>query len=45
MSFRWRLLVVVAPLLLTACAAAGSNGDNDRHGGFYGGVSGGWAQP
>jgi len=41
---RWRLVPLVMLLALTACAAKSGNGsDDNRHGGFYGGVTGGWS--
>ena len=45
MSFRPPLLFLALLVLLAACAGAGNSADNDRHGAFYGGVSGGWTRP
>jgi hypothetical protein len=44
--FRWPLLLGLLVLLLApACADNGSASDNDRRGGFYGGISGGGSWP
>jgi hypothetical protein len=43
---RWPYLFGLLLALLTAgCAANGSVSDNDRRGGFYGGISGGGTWP
>ncbi len=39
---RWRMAVLAMLLVLGACAAKSDNdSDDNQHGGFYGGVSGG----
>jgi hypothetical protein len=38
-------IAVLLSLLATGCTDTGAASDNDRHGGFYGGVSGGMSRP
>jgi hypothetical protein len=38
-------LALIGLLALAACAAGGSSSDNQKQGGFYSGVTGGWTQP
>ena len=44
---RWNVvaLMLLACLLIAGCAQRDSSSDNDRSGGFYGGVSGGTMRP
>lgn len=43
----WRItaLLVGLALLLGGCAVREPGTDDNRRGGFYGGVSGGWSRP
>ncbi len=38
-------LAVLACVIVAGCAQRGSSSDEDRPGGFYGGVSGGMTRP
>jgi len=38
-------LALVGLLLIAGCAAGGNGSDNDKQGGFYGGVTGGGSRP
>ena len=42
-GYRWRVVVlsVLACLLIAGCASRDTSADDERRGGFYGGVSGG----
>ena len=43
---RWSILLgLLASLLAAACADSGASSDNDRRGGFYGGISAGGTRP
>ena len=46
LSALWLVLTaLVFALLVVGCAGSGSASDNDQHGGFYGGISGGGTWP
>jgi len=45
-STRWPALIgLLLALLAAGCANDGAASDNDRHGSFYGGISGGGTWP
>jgi len=41
----WIIVVLLAGLAVAACARSDDSSDRDRHGGVYGGVSGGVTRP
>ena len=46
LSALWLVLtVLVFGFLVVGCAASDTASDNDKHGGFYGGISGGGTWP
>jgi hypothetical protein len=45
-ALRWLALIgLLLSLLAAGCADSGAASDNDKHNGFYGGISGGGTWP